>query len=44
LEEQGILREVTGQALNRLYRADEILRNLESNEDHGRAISDQSPL
>jgi Fic family protein len=30
LEEIGILREVTGQARNRLYRADEILRNLES--------------
>jgi Fic family protein len=44
LEEHGILREVTGQARNRLYRADEILRNLESNEDHGRAIRDQSPL
>ena len=44
LEEHGILREVTGQARNRPYRADEILRNLESNEDHGRAISDQSPL
>lgn len=29
LEEQGILREVTGQARNRLYRADDILRALE---------------
>jgi Fic family protein len=29
LEEIGILREVTGQARNRLYRADEILRALE---------------
>jgi Fic family protein len=30
LEEQGILREVTGQARNRLYRADEIIHVLES--------------
>ena len=30
LEEIGILREVTGQARNRLYRADEILLALES--------------
>lgn len=30
LEELGILREVTGQARNRLYRADEILQVLES--------------
>lgn len=30
LEEIGILREVTGQARNRLYRADEILQALES--------------
>jgi len=30
LEEIGILREVTGQARNRLYRADEILQVLES--------------
>jgi Fic family protein len=29
LEEQGILREVTGQARNRLYRADDIIRALE---------------
>jgi hypothetical protein len=28
LEEIGILREVTGQARNRLYRADEILQAL----------------
>lgn len=30
LQEIGILREVTGQARNRLYRADEILQALES--------------
>lgn len=30
LEEIGILREITGQARNRLYRADEILQVLES--------------
>lgn len=29
LEEIGILREMTGQARNRLYRADEILQALE---------------
>ncbi len=30
LEEHGILREVTGQARNRIYRADEIIHVLES--------------
>ena len=35
LEEIGILREVTGQARNRLYRADEIIRALEVNKFDG---------